>query len=167
LPNIRRLILSTVFALLLCILPFKRVTHAQAATATGGILVTTTVLSFCTIVTLPLAFPTYTSVILAGTTTLTVSCTAGTPYNIGLDLGVGTGATIAARKMTFLTSTLNYNLYSDTNHTIVWGPTIATNTVVSAGTGLPQVFSVFGQIPAGQLVAPGLYTDTVTATVTY
>src|SRR5271166_3628190 len=34
------------------------------------------------------------------TSTLQVQCTNTTPYNIGLDLGTGTGATVAARKMT-------------------------------------------------------------------
>ena len=34
------------------------------------------------------------------TFTLKVQCTNTTPYHIGLDAGTGTGATVAARKMT-------------------------------------------------------------------
>ena len=140
---------------------------ANASTATASIAVSATVLSSCTIAASALAFGNYTSVLLTGTTNLTVACTAGTAYNVGLDVGLGTGATVAARVMTFGVATLTYGLFSNTARTTVWGPTIGTNTVVGAGTGLPQVLPVYGQIPAGQLAAPGLYGDTVPATITY
>jgi spore coat protein U-like protein len=141
---------------------------AQAATATGTIAVTATVLSFCTLVATPLAFGNYSQAALASTATVTVTCTSGTPYNVGLDIGTGSGASVATRKMTFATTnTLNYGLYSDTGHSTVWGSTIGTNTVTGTATGLPQPLTVYGLIPAGQLVAPGAYVDTVTATVTY
>jgi spore coat protein U-like protein len=139
----------------------------QAATASSTILVTATVLSFCTILTGPLAFGNYSSAVLAATSTITVACTSGTTYNVGLDIGQGTGATVAARKMSFLSNTLSYGLFSDAGHATVWGPTIATNTVTGVATGLPQALTVYGQVPAAQLVAPGAYTDTVTATITY
>lgn len=140
---------------------------SDAATATATIAVTATVLSFCTLAAAPLAFGTYSSAAVTATTTLSVTCTSGTPYNVGLDAGVGTGATVAARKMTFTTSTLTYGLYSDAGHTTVWGNTIGTNTVTGTGTGLLQSLTVYGQIPGAQFVAPGAYVDTVTATITY
>lgn len=142
---------------------------AGASTATATIAVSATVLSFCTIAALPLAFGNYSSAVINLTTTVTVACTTGSPYNVGLDPGIGTGATVAVRKMTVAagTATLNYGLYSDTNHTVVWGNTIGTNTVTGTGTGLAQVLTVYGQIPAGQLATTGAYTDTVTATITY
>jgi spore coat protein U-like protein len=140
---------------------------AQAATASSVMAVSATVLSFCTIAALPLVFGNYSSTALAATTSVTVACTLGTTYNVGLDVGIGVGATVAARKMTFTTNLLNYGLYSDAGHTTVWGPTIATNTVTGTATGLPQILTVYGLIPAGQLVGPGLYVDTVTATITY
>jgi spore coat protein U-like protein len=49
---------------------------------------------------LPLAFGNYSSAQLDATTTLTASCTVGTPYTVGLDAGLGTGATTTTRKMT-------------------------------------------------------------------
>jgi spore coat protein U-like protein len=143
------------------------VSKAQANTATGTIAVSATVLSFCAVVTLPLAFGNYSQAALNATTTLTVTCTSGTTYNVGLDTGIGTGATVAARKMSYLTNTLTYGLYSDSGHSVVWGNTIGTNTIAGTGTGLVQTLTVYGQIPASQTVAPGAYVDTVTATVTY
>lgn len=140
---------------------------AQAATATATMAVSATVLSFCTIAALPLAFGNYTSALTTANSTLTVACTTGTPYNVGLDVGTGTGATVSTRKMSFLTNTLSYGLFSDSARTVQWGPAIGTNTVPGTGTGLPLALTVYGQIPAGQLAAPGAYLDTVTATITY
>lgn len=141
--------------------------RAQASTAQATILVTATVLSFCTISATPIAFGNYSSAAVNSTSTVSVSCTAGTTYTVGLDQGTGTGATVASHKMAFLSNTLNYTLYSDTGRTSVWGNTIGTNTVAGTGTGLAQSLTVYSQIPASQLASPGAYTDTVTATITY
>jgi len=142
---------------------------ARAATSTATIAVTATVLAFCTVTATPLAFGNYSSAQLDATATLAVSCTTGTPYTVGLDAGIGTGATVAAREMagTVSGSTLSYTLYSDSGRTVVWGDTAGTNTVAGTGNGLAQALTAYGRIPAGQLSAPGAYTDTVTATVTY
>ncbi len=140
----------------------------QAATATGSIAVSATVLSFCTVSAASLPFGNYSSVVVNLTTTVTATCTTGTAYNVGLDAGQGTGATVAARKMTLSAgNTLTYGLYSDTGHSTVWGNTIMTNTVTGTGTGIAQPLTVYGQIPAGQFAAPGSYTDTVAVTLTY
>ena len=140
---------------------------ARAATATSTIAVSATVLSFCSLTALPLAFGNYSTALVNATTSLTVTCTVGTTYNVGLDVGQGTGATVSLRKMAFNTSLLGYSLYADAAHSIVWGNTVGTNTQTGTGNGLAQAITVYGQIPAGQAVAPGLYTDTVTATITY
>jgi spore coat protein U-like protein len=141
--------------------------EADAATATASIIVSATVLSFCTISALPLLFGNYQTAVLNATTTVTVLCTPSTGYNVGLDVGGGTGATIATRKMTSGVNLLNYQLFSDTTRLVVWGPTIGTNTVTGTGSGLAQILTVYGQVPASQQVTPGAYTDTVTATITY
>jgi len=101
------------------------------------------------------------------TSTISVQCTSGTGYNIGLDAGIGTGATVAVRKMTFSGSTINYSLYTDAGHTTVWGNTISTDTVAATGNGAPQSYTVFGRVPPQTTPAIGTYTDTVTVTVTY
>jgi spore coat protein U-like protein len=139
----------------------------QASTATTTIAVTATVLSFCTVTAVPLAFGNYSSAVNNATTTVVALCTTGTTYNIGLDQGGGTGASVTTRKLTYLTNTLNYSLYQDSGHATVWGNTIGTNTVTGTGTGLSQTLTVYGQIPATQYAAPGAYTDTVNVTLTY
>jgi spore coat protein U-like protein len=140
----------------------------QASTATASIAVSATVLSFCTVSASALAFGNYQSVVVNQTTTVTATCTTGTTYNVGLDAGQGTGATVSARKMTSTGSnTLTYGLYSDSAHSVVWGNTIGTNTVTGTGNGAAQTLTVYGQIPGSQFSAPGSYTDTVAVTLTY
>jgi len=57
------------------------------------------------------------SVVLAAnvdaTSAVTVQCTSGTPYNIGLSVGQSAGATVTNRLMTGSTNTIGYFLYSD------------------------------------------------------
>jgi len=101
------------------------------------------------------------------TSTIQVTCTNTTPYNIGLDAGTGTGATVATRKLTSGGATVNYMLYSDTGRTTVWGTTIGTDTVAATGNGTGQNYTVYGRIPSQTTPAPGTYTDTITVTVTY
>ena len=101
------------------------------------------------------------------TSTIQVQCTNTTPYNIGLDAGIGSGATVAVRKMTSGGVTINYSLYSNAGRTTVWGNTIGTDTVASTGNGASQAFTVYGRVPAQTTPAPATYTDTITVTVTY
>jgi spore coat protein U-like protein len=101
------------------------------------------------------------------TSTIQVTCSNTTPYNIGLDAGTGTGATVATRKLTSGANTVNYTLYSDTGRTTVWGNTVATDTVAATGTGAAQNYTVYGRIPTQSTPAPGTYADTITVTVTY
>ena len=103
------------------------------------------------------------------TSTITVQCTLLTPYNIGLNVGTGTGATAAARLMTSGASsdTVTYSLYRDPSRLLVWGDTIGTNTLVGAGTGLAVSHTVYGRVPAQTTPSPALYTDTITVTVTF
>lgn len=141
---------------------------ARAATSSSSIVVTATVLAYCVVTATPMAFGNYASAQLDSAATLAVSCTLGTPYTIGLDQGTGVGATVPLRNMTGTVSgsTLNYSMYSDANRTSVWGNTVG-NLLPGTGNGLVQTLTVYGRIPAGQLSAPGLYTDTVTATLSY
>jgi spore coat protein U-like protein len=140
----------------------------QASTATGSMAVSATVLSYCTVSAASLPFGNYQSVAVTMTTTVTATCTTGTTYNIGLDPGQGSGATVTTRKMTLSAgNTLNYSLYSDSAYSVVWGNTIGTNTVTGTGTGIGQPITVYGKIPAAQFSAPGAYTDTVAVTLTY
>jgi len=141
--------------------------NALAATATTTFQVTATVLSTCLVSATPLAFGNYSGAQTDATSTVSVTCTNTTPYNVGLDAGLSTGATVTTRAMQNGSNTLGYALYSDSARTVNWGNTPGTDTVAGTGTGLAQTLTVYGRIPAGSLPAPGAYADTITVTVTY
>lgn len=144
---------------------------AQAATDTTSFTVTATVLASCDVSAANLLFGNYDPVSATPrdvATTVTVICTNGTTYDVGLNQGVGAGATHAARRMTHAGQTLTYSLYSDAGHASVWGETIGVNAVHGTGSGAGQPLDVYGRIPAGQTApAGGPYSDTITVTVTY
>jgi spore coat protein U-like protein len=143
-------------------------TPVLATTATTTYSVTATVQSTCVISGNTLAFGTYTGSAIPMTTTLSVTCSSGTTYNVGLNAGTASGATVTARAMTGPGgATLNYAMYQDTNHTTNWGQTVGTDTEAGTGNGSAQTLTVYGQLAAGQYPAPGSYSDTITATVTY
>jgi spore coat protein U-like protein len=101
------------------------------------------------------------------TSTIAVQCTNTTPYNIGLNAGTSTGATVTTRKMVNGAATVSYSLFSDSGRTTNWGNTVGTDTVASTGTGASQSFTVLGRVPAQTTPAPNTYTDTITVTVTF
>jgi spore coat protein U-like protein len=141
---------------------------AAAATFTATFTVTANVTTTCNVVANNLNFGTYASAVVSGTTTIQATCSTGTPYNLGLDQGTSTGASVTTRKMTGpATDLLAYGLFQDSAHSINWGNTVGTNTVPSTGTGAAQTFTVFGQIPGSQFVSPGSYSDTITVTLTF
>lgn len=143
---------------------------AQATTATATFPVSATVLSTCLVAATPLLFGNYdpnSTADLDATNTVTVTCTSGASYDVGLDAGTGTGATVASRKMSFGTNVLNYTLYQDATRTTVWGNTVGTDTVNATATAGSNIHTVYGRVPSGQNVPAGAYTDNITVTVTY
>jgi spore coat protein U-like protein len=152
---------------------FSGMQAASAATTTTTFTVTATVLASCnlgSVATLPFGLYDPTSGSNADATTgIAVTCTIGTPYNVGLSGGTTTGGTVAQRKMQGLTvaNKLNYNLYRDAARTQVWGETILNDTVVGLGTGFSQTHTVYGRITAGSAASIDAYSDTITVTVTY
>ena len=103
-------------------------------------------------------------------TTLAVTCTNTTPYNVGLDGGTVAGSTVVSRLLAGTTTgntgtTIGFQLYQDAGRTTVWGTTQGTNTVAGTGTGSAQSLNVYGQVPPQATPKPDLYETTVTATV--
>lgn len=148
---------------------------AHAGTTTGTFAVTATVVNSCVINSATaLAFPNYDVNAVPATTgssTINVNCTKGDTYTIALSYG-GTG-TAANRIMVSGVNNLNYNLYTDSGYTKVWNNscTVGNNcdggTGAGPGVGNAQSYTVYGQIPAGQNVPAGSYTDTITLTVNF
>ena len=146
---------------------------AVAGSATGSFNVTTTVIDVCAVATNDLGFGTYSPIggtALDGTTTITITCTLGTPYNVRLDAGAHGGGSVSARKLQRTSGgseTMNYSLYRNAGRTQNWGETDNTDTLSATGTGLTQGHTVYGRIPASENVPTGAYSDTVNVTVSY
>jgi spore coat protein U-like protein len=157
-------LISIVFTMVSALVPINT---SSGATSTSTFQVTATVASSCTVTATSLAFGNYTLAQLDGTSTITATCTNGTTYTIGLDVGTFSGATTSTRKMTGPSAAgLSYSLFSDSGRTTNWGN--ATGSWVSGtGTGAAQVLTVYGRIPANQTALIGSYTVIVTVTVTY
>jgi len=160
--------LSLAAALAVLTLGLASTPASATTTVTTTFAVSATVQATCLISATGLSFGTYTGVVDNATSTVSVTCTNTTPYNVSLNAGTATGATVTTRKMTGPSSALlNYSLFSNSGMTTGWGNTIGTDTVAGTGNGSSQAITVYGQIPASQYVTPGSYADTITATVTY
>jgi spore coat protein U-like protein len=101
------------------------------------------------------------------TSTLTVTCSNNTGYNIGIGAGTAPGATVTTRSMQNGAALVNYRLYRDAGRTQNWGNSIGTDTLAGTGNGAAQAITVYGRVPAQSTPAAGTYTDTVAVTVTY
>ena len=142
--------------------------QAAPTTATATFTVSASVTATCLISATTLNFGTYAFVADPVSSTISVTCTNATTYNVGLSAGTATGATVTTRKMTGPGGALlGYGLFSDSGHATNWGNTVGTDTVAGTGNGVAQSLTVYGQIPAGQYVTAGSYSDTITATITY
>jgi spore coat protein U-like protein len=154
--------------LMLGMLPAAAVHAQQSATTTFK--VSTNVQAVCAVTATDLAFGTYTAqsgTPLQGTTLLRATCTPGSTYNVGLNEGTSPGATVNQRKMVSGSQALNYQLYSDSARSVIWGNTPGTDTVTGVGNGTAVDITVFGAVPAAQVVPAGEYADTITVRIYY
>lgn len=147
---------------------------AQAALAGNvntDLIVTATVAPTCRASTTPVAFGnidiTLNQAFLA-TGGLSVTCTAGTAWEAGINEGQGLNATNELLNMTGAQGNMNYNLYTDAARTTKWQDPGSANVMAGMGTGSAQLKTVYGKVATGQTTLPaGNYADTVIVTVTY
>ncbi len=101
------------------------------------------------------------------TGSIQIRCT-GNPSSWVLTLDKGANSsTYFPRNMINAGTLLNYNLYSDSGRTQVWGDgTGGTFTVSGSGSGT-FTNTVYGRIPPSQDARAGLNTDTVVITVNF
>ena len=147
-------------------------TPAQAGTQSSNLSVSATVSANCTISTTPLdvgSIDALSASAVTGTGGVSITCTNGSGWTATADVGTGSGATFATRRMTAGGNTLDYSLYTTSGYATVWGDgTGSTGTITGTGTGSAQSVTVYGRIPGGQNSVPaGSYADTVSVTVTY
>ncbi|MBI5875131.1 MAG: spore coat protein U domain-containing protein [Deltaproteobacteria bacterium] len=138
---------------------------ASAATSTGTVGVSASVVQACTLATTNVAFPQYASgqaAVVNANGNVAITCGSGVPYTYTLNTGLQPSG--AQTRMTDTVSFLNYGLYSDAGYSI-----LATNTSnPTSGTGTVQNFILYGQVPGAQSgLTAGAYTDTVTVSVTW
>jgi spore coat protein U-like protein len=150
-----------------------------AATATSTFQVTANVAAKCQVVApgAALAFGAYDPSAAAPVAQLTVQfhCTKGTTWTITLDAGLNAGkGAFGTRAMSSGTNYLGYELYTDNTYAAgkVWATTLPSaagtyDTGTGTGGTTADSVTVYGQLPAGQYVAPGSYSDTITFVVNY
>lgn len=152
----------------------SRDTEVVAASATANLPVSVQVASNCTISATAVSFPNYDPIGTHASSpddstagAVTVACTKGTATNIGLGLGSNASGTTRRMKDSG-TNTINYELYSDSSRSTVWGNASGSwMTPGAAPDKNPRTFQVYGRIPSGQDVPAGTYNDTVVATVNF
>lgn len=142
---------------------------APAATKTAKFNVTATVESDCTVSATNLAFGSVGLIQsnVDATSTISITCTPNTAYTVGLNEGTVSGSTVDNRMMGNGAATLNFQLYSDSQRTQVWGTTDGVDTVGGTGNGLATNLTVYGRIPSQTTPAAGNYVTEITATITY
>jgi spore coat protein U-like protein len=148
---------------------------AQAATKTSSFTVSATVASNCLISAANLDLGTFdgTNDLDTATSNITVRCTTGLPFSVGLSEGLH--GSFANRKLKIAGTdpdTLVYNLYTDSARTIIWNETTNRSGGIGAGmsSGSAVTVPVYGKLLASEndgLGKAGLYNDTIVATITY
>jgi spore coat protein U-like protein len=104
----------------------------------------------------------------SGAGSVVVTCTPGTAVSIAMDYGLhGGSSTQRYLANSAGTATLAYQLYQDSAHSKVWGSG-ALAMSVAAFPATTQTYNVYGRLFAvGTLPGAGIYSDTVTVTLTY
>jgi spore coat protein U-like protein len=113
----------------------------------------------------------------AATGSITVTCTAtgsGSATVSGtLSLSTGSSGQYATRTMLSGTNKLDYNIYLTPAYTQILGNgtdgtyEFSESGTITAGQVYQVALTTYGYAPGSQNAAPGTYTDTIVATVTY
>ena len=132
--------------------------NAEATNKEVGVEVSASVNPFCTVDGSDLAFGIYRLVKLDTNSSMSVRCTKGTNYSIGLTTQPDGGATSSIRNLTNGQHYLPYTLYQDVTRSKIWGD--ASNDMVSSvGTGVKQTYNIYASMPANQSIPAGSYED--------
>ena len=141
-------------------------------TATAGMPVRIEIVASCAVSATDLDFGAYASnqnAPVQGQTVIQLLCGAGTAAELSLDAGTGPGGNTNRRRMEQDggKDRLDYGLFQDPGRTIHWGDRSGMDTLEVQATGAPQTIPVYGQIPGGQRVRDGIYSDMITVRVLF
>jgi len=134
----------------------------------------------CTVSTNAVDFGSY-NVLLAGATdtvsSVTVDCDETPPPYVTISIGPSSnsgGFDPRQMKLSGGSEFINYNLYTDSGRTRIWGDGSGntftmTKKVFRAKKNkrVPWIATVYGRIPPGQDVSPGSYSETLTVTIVW
>jgi spore coat protein U-like protein len=148
---------------------------APAATKTTPMTVSATLVDTCLVTATSLIFPSYVPAAgtLKATSTISLRCTNGVQYGVGMSVGTTAGETYAQRLLAGGANTLQYNIYTSNAYSSIWGDGSGTTQIVSgnaAGFATPITLTVYGELPdsaANQAAVPGNYSDTILVVLTY
>ena len=100
-----------------------------------------------------------------GTMTVNVTCSNLLPYNLAISYGQS--GTFNRAMTDGASHTLSYQLFTDSNRTINFAdPTGNAAAMISGtGTGSSQTLTVYGRVPVQVTPVPGVYNDTLVASV--
>jgi spore coat protein U-like protein len=153
-----------------CLSAALLVSPAKAGSTTAQFDVTLTIQAGCE-VTGPndLDFGTHSFIdsAITATTTFSIRCSSGTTGTIALNGGSGASQSIGTRTIETGTNSINYNLYTAADYLTIWGDGTTGSTVTHSGTGSATTLTIYGRVAAPQTAATGIYSDTITMTVTF
>jgi spore coat protein U-like protein len=127
----------------------------------------------CTAAASGVAFGTYTPLqptALEANGTITITCTGVLFDTATVSLSPGLSGTYTNRTLTSGASALNYNLFTSSADSAVWGNGSGSSSTVQAVIWFfapTATLTVYGAVASGQDPAPGTYTDTIMVTVNY
>lgn len=172
----RKLVVSALAAAVLAIGAASASVPPPTNPATANLNVTLTVANSCTATTTPVAFGTVYDLTPVNNAqgSVTVTCTGIGAYTVALNGGTTGGGTIAQRLMAgpqpATTSTVDYNLYTNSLRTTLWGDGTDGVTVAGTSTGgntADAAIPVYGQTAGSQNVPVGDYSDVVLVSVAF
>ncbi len=126
----------------------------------------------CTISATAISFGSYdvfSATALTGTGTITFACLQSKPITVSLS--AGNSGSYGTRNLNNGSNTLQYNLYTTAGLTSVWGDGTGSTAVYSDSAppknNVNVNVTVFANVPAGQDVVAGTYTDSIIATINF
>jgi spore coat protein U-like protein len=101
-----------------------------------------------------------------GIASVAIHCQGG-GTTILVTLSSGQSNSFVSRQMKSGGNLLNYNLYTTAARNIVWGDGTGGSSTMSVNRNSTTTLNVYGQIPAGQDVAVGTYSDSITTIINF
>lgn len=132
----------------------------------------------CTVATTGLAFGIYspfapTASSITGTVTVTCQALVSLLLAYSIQIGAGSGASFNARVMSAGSGQLSYQLYTNSSRSVVWGDgsggtgVVSDSYLLTLGSIPSRSYTIYGAVPARQMVPPGAYADTAMLLIVY